>query len=73
MPVPKEKKSRSKRDMRRAWHDRIKNIPNSVACPRCSELKRPHRVCAHCGYYRDREIFAPREEAATATPSTTKR
>ncbi|MEK6608224.1 MAG: 50S ribosomal protein L32 [Myxococcota bacterium] len=65
MPVPKEKKSRSKRDMRRAWHDRI-DPPGTVLCPRCNEPKLPHRVCASCGTYRDREVFAPRDtEAAT--------
>lgn len=61
MPVPKEKKSRSKRDMRRAWHDRM-DPPTTVECPRCHETKQPHRVCPHCGYYRDREVFPPTEE-----------
>lgn len=25
-------------------------------CSRCGEPKLPHRVCIHCGYYRDREV-----------------
>ena len=25
-------------------------------CPNCGELKRPHHVCAACGYYDGREV-----------------
>jgi large subunit ribosomal protein L32 len=25
-------------------------------CPNCGELKRPHHVCSHCGYYDGREV-----------------
>jgi large subunit ribosomal protein L32 len=25
-----------------------------AGCPQCHELKIPHRVCPHCGYYRGR-------------------
>src|SRR6266513_5765596 len=31
-------------------------------CPRCGDLKRPHRVCPTCGYYRD-EQRVPVEDA----------
>lgn len=64
MAVPKERKSRSKRDMRRANHDRM-TLPNASACDRCGEAKLPHRVCPSCGHYAKREIFAqPAPEAA---------
>ena len=54
MAVPKKKVSRSRRDMRRA-HDALK--PSTYTeCPNCGELKRPHHVCAACGYYREREV-----------------
>lgn len=50
MPVPKRKKSKSRRRMRNATH---KLTPQSVAaCPNCGSSKLPHRVCIHCGYYR---------------------
>lgn len=26
-------------------------------CPQCHEQKMPHRVCAHCGYYKGREVI----------------
>ena len=59
MAVPKKKVSRSRRDQRRshsalpaaAWNE----------CPQCGETKRPHHVCTHCGFYRDRSITEPRQ------------
>jgi large subunit ribosomal protein L32 len=30
----------------------------SRECPRCQEPRLSHRVCANCGYYHDREVFA---------------
>ena len=27
-------------------------------CGNCGELKRPHHVCPHCGYYDRREVIA---------------
>ena len=54
MAVPKNKVSKSKRNMRRA-HDSLSANPY-VECPNCGELKRPHHVCAHCGYYDGREV-----------------
>jgi large subunit ribosomal protein L32 len=49
--VPKRRKSRSKRDMRRANHDKI-TVVNLIACPNCAEPCSPHRVCPACGYYK---------------------
>ncbi len=50
MAVPKRRTSRSKRDMRRANHDKI-SAPAIVRCPNCGDIKRPHRVCGACGFY----------------------
>lgn len=55
MAVPKNKISKSKRNMRRA-HDALR--PNSSSeCPNCGELKRPHHVCGSCGFYDGRELL----------------
>ncbi len=55
MSLPKRRVSKSKRNMRRS-HDAL--TPKSLAvCPRCNEPKLPHRVCIHCGHYRDREVI----------------
>jgi large subunit ribosomal protein L32 len=43
MAVPKKKKSRSKRDMRRS-HDHVK-MPNISLCPQCHEPVLPHHIC----------------------------
>jgi large subunit ribosomal protein L32 len=51
MAVPKKKVSKSRRNMRRAHH----GLPSMayLECKNCGELKRPHTVCSHCGYYRE--------------------
>ncbi|MAI50122.1 MAG: 50S ribosomal protein L32 [Rhodospirillaceae bacterium] len=54
MAVPKNKVSKSKRNMRRA-HDALTSNA-SAECPNCGELKRPHHVCASCGYYDGRAV-----------------
>jgi large subunit ribosomal protein L32 len=56
MAVPKKKVSKSRRDMRRSHHALKPSSP--IECPNCGELKRPHHVCGHCGYYDGREVVA---------------
>ncbi|HHE51833.1 MAG TPA: 50S ribosomal protein L32, partial [Candidatus Acetothermia bacterium] len=34
----------------------------SMECPHCHELKLPHRVCPHCGYYNGMEIVSVSKE-----------
>lgn len=53
MAVPKRKKSKSARDMRRSHHalDRT----NAVEDKTTGELKRPHHVSAD-GYYNGRQV-----------------
>lgn len=55
MATPKRKKTRSKRDMRRANHDKV-TAPNLVPCPNCGDVMVPHRVCPSCGQYKGREV-----------------
>ena len=56
MAVPKGKKGRARTHARRSVHDRIAQPARSV-CPKCGEVKLPHRVCPSCGFYRDREVI----------------
>ena len=56
MAVPKRKTTPSRRGMRRA-HDSL-SVAAHHECPNCGELKRPHHVCAACGYYDGREVIA---------------
>ena len=57
MPVPKRRTTRSKRDMRRANHDKV-SAPNLIPCPNCADMMVPHRVCPHCGHYKGREVVS---------------
>lgn len=55
MAVPKRKVSKARRDKRRAnWK---LALPGMVKCPKCGEMKLPHRVCKNCGTYKDKEIL----------------
>ncbi len=55
MAVPKRRLSSSKRDMRRANHDKV-TAPNIVPCPTCSAPMVPHRVCPSCGHYKGKPV-----------------
>jgi large subunit ribosomal protein L32 len=62
--VPKRRTTRSKRDMRRANHDKV-TAPGVVPCAACGEMMLPHRVCPACGKYKGRQVV--KQEAETQT------
>lgn len=54
MPCPKRKISKSRKNKRRThWNLNEKNL---VECPRCHEMKLPHRACPECGYYNGKQV-----------------
>jgi large subunit ribosomal protein L32 len=55
--VPKRRTTSSRRDIRRAQHDRI-TAPNLIPCPNCSAPTQSHHVCPECGHYKGREIIS---------------
>ena len=57
MAVPKRKTTPSKRDMRRANHDKVTPV-QVVACANCGEAALPHRACGACGFYKGRKAKA---------------
>ncbi len=59
MANPKRRQSKARRDRRRA-QDGLERPATSV-CQNCGEVKLPHRACPHCGHYKGREIFEPKE------------
>ncbi|MCB9730414.1 MAG: 50S ribosomal protein L32 [Deltaproteobacteria bacterium] len=63
MAVPTNKKSKSKRDMRRANHDRI-TLPQVSICDNCGADVLSHRACPACGWYKDRIAIPQRVVAA---------
>ena len=56
MAVPKRKTTPSKRDMRRANHDKVTPV-QLIACANCGEPSLPHRACAACGQYKSRQVI----------------
>ena len=61
MAVPKNRTSKARRDKRRAqWRARFRPSGYSI-CPNCQEPKLPHRVCPHCGFYKDRQVLEVEE------------
>ena len=66
MATPKRRTTRSKRDMRRANHQKVA-VPTIVPCANCGAMMVPHRVCDACGHYDGKEIKKKKgatEEAA---------
>jgi len=61
MAVPKSRVSRTRRDKRRSSHWKL-STPNVLTCSKCSAFRLPHRACAACGTYRDREVIAVKTE-----------
>ncbi|MBN1289911.1 MAG: 50S ribosomal protein L32 [Actinobacteria bacterium] len=55
MAVPKRRKSKTRKNMRRSHHSI--EAPTLAECPQCHQPKLPHRVCRECGYYDGRQIF----------------
>ena len=56
MAVQKRRKSKARRDMKRAQWMRSVKTPNATTCPKCSAPKAPHRVCMECGYYDGQKV-----------------
>ena len=57
MAVPKQKKSKAKRDSRRSQHDKI-TLPNVSICTHCGGDVLSHRACPECGYYKGRQAVS---------------
>ncbi|MFH1904964.1 MAG: 50S ribosomal protein L32 [bacterium] len=54
MALPKRKFSKSRRDKKRT-HKKL-SLPAMATCSHCSQVKSPHRVCPHCGYYNGKKV-----------------
>jgi len=55
MPNPKRRHSKRRTSTRRA-HDHLQRAGLSE-CPKCLEMKLPHRACPHGGWYKTREVI----------------
>ncbi len=55
MPVPKRRRSKSKKRMRQAaWKI---EMPNLRPCPKCKALGHSHFACQECGFYKDVQVI----------------
>ena len=59
MAVPKRRTSKRKKRARNT-HQAAPAIVIQT-CPQCGTMKRPHRVCAECGYYAGEQRVAAQE------------
>lgn len=52
---PKKRHSRARQGKRRAA---IKlSVQKMIACQNCGKQYFPHRVCKHCGFYKNKQII----------------
>lgn len=56
MALPKRRLSKT-RGRKRRTHDKLA-APAVSSCPNCLQPVERHRLCAHCGHYRGREVVA---------------
>lgn len=70
MPVPKRKRSRSRRDKRFA----NKGIKARMfgSCSNCSEIVVSHSACKSCGYYKGRKVLRTKDERAAVRAESRK-
>lgn len=55
MATQKKKRTRMKRDQRRA-HWKVE-IPEVTSCPSCGAAVQPYHVCTACGQYKGRQVL----------------
>ena len=55
MPLPKKQHSVS-RSRKHRTHWKLKT-PQYQACPECKKPVLSHRVCAHCGFYKGKQVL----------------
>jgi large subunit ribosomal protein L32 len=60
--VPKRRTTSSKRDIRRANHDKVTPV-QLIACANCGEAALPHRACGACGHYKGRKAMQTKSES----------
>ena len=70
MPVPKRKRSRSRRDKRFA-NKGIK-VTAITACHNCQESLIPHAACRKCGFYKGIKLMSTKIDRALKRAETRK-
>lgn len=60
MPVPKRKRSHSRKSKRNA--NKQFAVKAFTTCPNCKEVVMPHQVCKECGHYKGMKILVTKAE-----------
>ena len=61
MAVPKGKVSKQRKHKRNSANFKAESV-TLVECPKCHELKEPHKVCKNCGTYNARTVVEDKKE-----------
>jgi large subunit ribosomal protein L32 len=59
MAVPKKKVSKQRKRKRRGNHKA--EAATLSRCPRCGDMKQPHKVCPTCGTYKGEQVLEVEE------------
>lgn len=57
MVVPKKKRIRSAKNIRKACYWAKTKKPTLTTCPQCKKLIKPHHVCPYCGTYKKVQVI----------------
>lgn len=60
MPNPKRRFSKARHAKKRT-HKKLEPTFLST-CSHCGRMKKPHRVCPHCGYYKGKEVISVKKK-----------
>ena len=56
MIVPKHRSSKARTRKRRMFYKLVAGSHST--CAQCGSPKRPHMICASCGYYKGRQVLS---------------
>jgi len=62
MPVPKRKRSHSRKNKRNA--NKNFALKAFASCPNCKEITMPHAACKECGHYKGVKVLVTKTERA---------
>ena len=62
MATQKKKRTKSKRDQRRA-HWKV-TLPELTKCPECGAVVQPYHICQACGKYKGQQVITIKEPSA---------
>ena len=59
--IAQQRRVSKTRKLKRRTHYKLE-VPGMVVCSNCGELTLSHRVCSNCGFYKGKQVVAPKAE-----------